>query len=1020
MVRLFIFFAGLMLTAFCNAQEYKKAFLRITAEDGLGLASNNIASLYQDKTGFIWVGTSNGLQRFDGAKFIHYSTEKPGSEKMPSGQVRHMTGADGNKIWVLYDFTNEIGLFDPQKITYHKVHIATKGKVPPRSEYHLWCDSRNNVYINIDRYGKILKYDREKSEFNENTPLNKLPKGWRAEGHVYEDSLRGRYWITTDSGLCIYDINTGQTWSRRNNPLKIKLLDFYGPEHHPINFYIDRQRRHWYYYWAGGQTLACFSESGIALKDTAGIAGVHTGYVDPKNFTETRSGTMWVYGPGCLYTLDSNQTRFSYYRNQYTDNYNIRFEIVNQVMEDRDGMVWVATDQGLYYHSPRRSQVANIFLSETPGAMEVTDLMQVKTGEYWLSTWGNGILTIDSAFADYDAGIYSHKTPEYYKSPVFFRQVWSMMQHSSGKIFLGCQFGRLMVFDPETRKNSYLNPPEFENRTIRYIAEDNKGHVWFGTQGGVVVKFDGAKFSVVYKLEESAIIYKLFLDRANGWIWLATHERGLIALNPHTRKVERHYSRSSPKWPLYGDLVTDVEQLNDSVIFAAASGIVHIINKQSGKVAQLSMDSGLPSNTATRIRLDAKGYLWVITQQGLCHYDWRKNRFASFDKKDGIFLGSLVSACDILDKNQNILFAGPNSLLVFHPDAFYKAPIPPKVTITDFRLLNQYLPVDSLQSLPVIRLQPGENSFGIYFSTLSYRNRGHLTYYYQMEGADKDWVKAEASQLAQYRLLPPGKYRFKVRVENLDGVGNGDITTMSILVKPQFWQTGWFFSMLLMLLAMVGYGIHRLRLNRIIAVEKIRGRVSRDLHDDMGSTLSTINILSSMAKAKMATDHKKTAEYLAKISDNCQRMMEAMDDIVWAIKPDNDTMQRLIARMREFATNVLEARDILLEFKADEKLNDLRPDMEYRRDLFLLFKEAVNNAAKYSNSHSIHIKVAIEKHRLVLEVRDEGTGFDLKNADNGNGIGNMHKRAKALQGLLSIQSQPGRGTIITLNAPLTI
>jgi signal transduction histidine kinase len=222
-----------------------------------------------------------------------------------------------------------------------------------------------------------------------------------------------------------------------------------------------------------------------------------------------------------------------------------------------------------------------------------------------------------------------------------------------------------------------------------------------------------------------------------------------------------------------------------------------------------------------------------------------------------------------------------------------------------------------------------------------------------------------------------------------------------------------------MILAMIGYGMHRLRLTRVLAVEKIRARVSRDLHDDMGSTLSTINILSSMAKAKMGSDPKKTAEYIGKIGDNSQRMMEAMDDIVWAIKPDNDTMQRLIARMREFATNVLEAKDILIEFSADDSLNDLKPDMEYRRDLFLLFKEAVNNAAKYAQGTKVAITIGTEFHKLKLVVADNGKGFDTKQADTGNGLGNMQRRAAALRGNLQIISEPGKGTSITLTSPLT-
>lgn len=222
-----------------------------------------------------------------------------------------------------------------------------------------------------------------------------------------------------------------------------------------------------------------------------------------------------------------------------------------------------------------------------------------------------------------------------------------------------------------------------------------------------------------------------------------------------------------------------------------------------------------------------------------------------------------------------------------------------------------------------------------------------------------------------------------------------------------------------MIAAMIGYGIHRLNLKKILAVEKIRARVSRDLHDDMGSTLSTINILSSMAKAKLSTDAIKTAEYLSKISDNSQRMMEAMDDIVWTIKPNNDTMQKLVARMREFSTQLLDAKDINLQFSVDDALLECRPDMETRRDLFLLFKEATNNAAKYSGANTIEIALAIDTGKMILKVADNGKGFDVKKADNGNGLGNMQRRAAALKGILSIESKPGQGTNITLKMPLT-
>jgi signal transduction histidine kinase/ligand-binding sensor domain-containing protein len=996
-------------------QGYKKAFLRISSDDDLGLNSNFVTALYQDPKGFIWVGTANGIQRFDGNKFSTVDTRRPGSEPLPEGPVRHLAGGKDGKVWILMDRGSEIGVLDPGLAIYRKVPLNPSGSLPPRAEFSLWIDSKDEVYLNILRYGKILRFDREKFEFNENTPLNNIPEGWKTQACVFEDTVLKRYWIVANKGLCVFDQASGQMWSEKNNPKKIKILEGNTPYRETTEFFIDKQRRHWFFYWTRAQEYHCFDEAGNPLPDTVGLRVKPGTYNELRKFLQTRTGSLWIYGLTGLHIMDSGQPRFTYYRSQYTDNFNIKYESVNAVIEDKDGIVWIATDQGLYYNIPGRNRVVSYFLSETPGYYNVTDLIQAPDGDYWVGTWGKGVLSIGKSMIG-DAPINYASSPYRDNDNLnMFKQVWGMLSHSTGKVFLGCQFGRLMIYDSKTRKTEFLIPDEAEERTIRYLEEDTKGRVWMGTQAGRIIRYENGKFTVMYNLEETSMVLKILRDKQNGWMWVASHERGLFALHPETGKPVLQFNTQNG---LFGNRVTDIEQLNDSILYVSASGILHIINKNSGAVKQLSTEDGLPSNTISRLRLDAKGYVWIITANGLCHYDWRSGRFTSFGKKDGIFLGDIVNKCDLIDAEGNVLFAGPNALISFNPDVYYNAPPPSSALITDFKIQDNYVLMDSLSALPVIRLKPNENSFSIYFSSLSFQNSGRFAYYYKLEGADKNWVRADATQAAHYRLLPPGKYTFYVKVENLDGVVSDKITKLSIMVKPQFWQTGWFVSLLMMIAAMVGYGMHRLRLNKILAVEKIRARVSRDLHDDMGSTLSTINILSSMAKSKLNTDPKKAGEYIGKIGDNSQRMMEAMDDIVWSIKPDNDTMERLIARMREFATSVLEAKDIRIKFRADEALNELKPDMETRRDLFLLFKEAVNNAAKYSKATEVSIEIEGVGKKIKMRIIDNGIGFDVNKADSGNGLGNMQRRSKTLNGQLTINSLPGHGTTIDLIAPL--
>jgi signal transduction histidine kinase len=416
--------------------------------------------------------------------------------------------------------------------------------------------------------------------------------------------------------------------------------------------------------------------------------------------------------------------------------------------------------------------------------------------------------------------------------------------------------------------------------------------------------------------------------------------------------------------------------------------------------------------------MDKSGFLWIITTSGLCRYNPNNNRITPYGRKDGVLLAEQTNVADYACSKGELLFGGSNAVIMFNPSVFSNNQPPPDVSVTDFQLFNKYIPVDSLLQSPVVKLQHDQNSFTIYFASLSYMQRDKLTYYYKMEGLDKDWIKADRGYLVNYSLLPPGKYTFKIYCENLEGMRSMNTTEMHINIKPPFWRTWWFRTSILFIMALIIYDLHNARVKRLLAVEKLRNKVARDLHDDMGSTLSTINILTSMAKTKMNSDVVKTTEYLGKISDNSQRMMEAMDDIVWSIKPSNDNMNKVTARMREFATNVLEAKEIDLEFTVDEKVYDGKLNMEARKDFFLIFKEAVNNAAKYSKANKVVVHITSQYKNLVLSVKDNGVGFDAAKADSGNGLGNMKKRAEAMRGVLKFESVAGQGTNVILKIPI--
>ncbi len=994
------------------------AFNRITTEDGIGLASNAVRSLYQDAKGFMWVGTDNGLQRFDGSKFIQFYGS---GDPMPHAPVTKILPADSNRLFLMMDNPRQFGVFDFFRFTYTNIPVKAAKDIPPRAEYNAWQDENGEIYFAVYRYG-LMRFDKKKNAIVDEGSI-RFPAGWQAGiRNVFFDTVKKQIWFCCDKGLCVYDRQSRQLWNKDFNPRQVALLNNEKVQDGITRFFIDKKRRQWILGWPqwanGAEKYFCLDSAGNYLeKDTAGLGQGPVGYVEYNEFYETAIGDMWVYGGGVLFNFEKDRKKFNYINSDvYVGQVGITYETIYQVTDDRDGSIWIATDQGLYFTSSVTGSfsVVNILFDNKKTQTQITDILELPDGGFWLTSWGNGIRSFDKYLNKTDNYLYNTAPPAGWDKSAA-RLTWSLaLQKNTGNIWVGCNAGVLLIHSPATKSTRYLMPAEAGGATIRYITEDSAGRMWLGTQGGRLIKWEGGKFTVVQNFNTP--IYKILVDRQE-MLWIAAHEKGLYEVDAAGGNIVKSFSPGNGSNNLYAATGFDIEQLNDSIIVYGA-GALNFINKYTGRVHQLKFEDGLPSNSVKRLRMDRNGFLWIITSNGLSRFNPFNNRITSFGKKDGIVLAEKTTMADCLSSEGNLLFGGSNALVMFHPSVFSNTKAPPDVTITDFKLFNEYQPVDSLLRLPVITLGSNQNSISLYFASLSFVQRDKLTYYYKMEGLDKEWIRADKLLSVNYALMPPGRYIFKVYCENLEGIRSANITEVPVIIKPPFWRTWWFLSVCLFVIALLIYVVHRLRVNKLLAVEKLRNSVARDLHDDMGSTLSTINILSAMAKNKINVDTEKADEYISKITDNSQRMMEAMDDIVWSIKPSNDSMQRIIARMREFATNVLESKDIELDFFADESLFDVKLNMQARRDLFLIFKEAVNNAAKYSKASKLEIRILPEHKRLLLLVKDNGTGFDVSNADEGNGLGNMQKRADSLMGKITIKSAEGKGTEVKLVIPV--
>lgn len=989
------FFILLLLFNCLNIQAETKRFFISRFGLSEGLSANQILTIHQDCNRFLWIGTPNGLQRFDGRKFMTYEVKKDGV-RQPSLPVHEIQEDQAGNMWLRVG--NEYGHYLPEK--EHFTPIPFEKKQVRASSETLWMDRNGNTFI-IFKGNKILWFDPAKGHItDQNLPI-KLPEGWRPNS-IFEDR-QGKYWLSCVDGIAVYDPAKDQVYTAKHNPEKLPLLertDF----HHVINIYQDQEDIYWINYWDPDEILLSYGSVTKQWKDhKEELRDGNVNYQEVYGILELPGGQFWRYGLQALAGYDREKHQFT--RIEQND---LSFDRITKAIWDPSDGIWLGTDQGLYFI---HLETPTIFFKEFDTQKGNYELQSVKEiihkgdTSIWLGSWGRGI-KIFKGSREQDSDWTGINRPPFTE----FKQIWDILHDKKREIvWVALQRGNLQIIDLNTRKSVFLNPEVFEGSTIRTIAQDKKGDLWFGVQNGAVIHYTGKGIqeSGFRRFRKVGGSIPRLLVSEDQKIWVATVNEGVYVFDPEDRQIIQHLDDRV----LSSNKIEEIHQLNDS-IFLMGYELLNKYNVLTGKNQVFSYSDGMVSNVISHIESDLSGLAWIYTPNGMTQFDVGKNTFSSFGKNhifsqlptDG-YSGTRFS-------NGDLAFVSNNALLIFDPMQFERNIPPSRPTISSVRLFGVYVG-DGIVANSQRIFSSHQNNLSFDFNLLNFPIQDRFGYYYRLVGAGQDWVRDKGDFQAVYSLLPPGAYRFEAKTANELGVFS-EATVYAFEIKPALVQTWWFKVFLGLFFLGIVILIYRMNVNRILAMVELRSHLARDLHDDMGSTLSTINILSSMAKTKLETDPAKTSEYISKISENSQRMMESMDDIVWSIKPQNDSMEKLIARMREFANQVLESKDIAFTMEVDEGIQGIKLSMDARRDLFLIFKEGINNAVKYSGTRQVFISFGLEKDLFIMRIQDKGKGFDLEHLEEGNGLGNMKKRSAKLGGNLEIITRPGKGTELIL------
>ena len=441
----------------------------------------------------------------------------------------------------------------------------------------------------------------------------------------------------------------------------------------------------------------------------------------------------------------------------------------------------------------------------------------------------------------------------------------------------------------------------------------------------------------------------------------------------------------------------------------------------TGELRQFTERNGLPNNFIKGILCDNRNNLWIATERGLSRFSMKEERFRNFDVHDGVQGNLFYSGSCWKGRDGRLYFGGENGLNAFYPDSIKDEEFSPPVVITALRVVDQPRALSkTLSSIDNIVLTHEENMFSFEFVALDYSAPERNQYAYRLEGFNNNWTEAGARRYASYTHLDPGEYHFVVRGTNSDGIWSNTLAGVSITILPAYWQTWWFRGGVLVAVFSLLYGFFRYRLNKLLEIERTRSAIATDLHDDIGASLTSIALFSDLARKEITSHPSQAAERLQRIADSSRVLLDKMNDIVWSINPENDSLEDIFLRMKELAVGMLGAKGIEYGIDIPAKIPDIKLPMSVRRNLFLIYKEILHNIVKHSQSTRTEITVGFESGQsmLTIQVNDNGKGFDPVTAKRGYGLNNIEKRAELLHAKVRFTSAVDSGSAVNLLIPL--
>ncbi|WP_252791192.1 sensor histidine kinase [Mucilaginibacter flavidus] len=948
--------------------------------------SRGIADIALDKHGYVW-SCSGGVQRFDGYKTTDYNSFDQANSGL-RGNYTSLKADNTGKIWVcslgICNYDDASGKFIYIK-TDPKHHIASVNS---------YCLQKNNLWFACD-YG-LAKLD-----------LKTLKISYTALKNV------------TDP-LCSYllDDNTVLLSSREKFYIYNIATDTYKTNTLIYNHTLIKT---FSIIKTGNQIFLGTSDGLFSYNNLTDLEPVSNGVKDaaindlvflPQD-KEEKYLFMATEGKGIVvYNTALKKVEFTYMH--YDSNpYSVPSNIITKFYVDKTCRLWLSTSIGISMLDVVNQQLKMRFLNKSNSdELGINKIAKDKydSTKVWMSSYNQGLICVNWE---------TKKIERAFDANPAIKRINDFVQLSKSRFLLATKKA-IVEWDVNNGIQSQQKLPVPDSIAlvcnIRKIITAGDNVCFITTDKGLFKYELGSrhfKLVTANNLTDKSytrlkfILLNGFYDK--GIVWAASRD-GLFSYNTTTNKTVNY--RGKGEKPDY--FFFDIAPVPGNQIVCAAGSGINIFNTETKQFTIVNSLAGLHRPGCENV-ICINNMIWAGTEAGILNYDLKTHTSSRAEHETSMMQIYPSSSFAVLGKD--IIFGFGNGYAYFTQDLKNNlAPSDPVIEKIDVNNQPVFLPYPSQKDAGSLTFTHSNNSVNIAFTSFLYSDPDHINFRYRLSGAGNRWQYANEQRNANYTQLPPGDYTFFVQCGNKNGVWNNHLASFSFIITPPYWETWWFRVLVILVIAFGLYQLYRYKIKHILAIERIRERIASDFHDDIGSALSSISIFSDVADKQLQQKlpPEQTREVIGHISHHSQTMLEAMDDIIWAVNPQNDHFNDLAVRMREFAIPLLEASNINFYIDIQEDILSARVKMEARKNIFMIFKECINNILKHAECTAIKITVTRLNNHLELTISDNGKGFDINAKSNRNGLKNIKKRAAEIDGVIEVISEPDKGTVTRL------